>query len=96
MASPDQRPASGATPDTAPGTFGAAMARLEAIVARLESDEAVELEDAIALYEEAVALARACRAQLARAQLRLTELAVEAHNGVDAPRPADPGTGGAQ
>jgi exodeoxyribonuclease VII small subunit len=62
--------------DPAPESFGAAMDRLEAIVARLEGDEALELEGAMALYEQGVALATDCRRRLAGAQLTLTEIAV--------------------
>jgi exodeoxyribonuclease VII small subunit len=58
--------------------FGEAMERLEAIVARLEGDETLGLEEALALYEQGVALAGECRRRLAGAQLRLTEVAVPA------------------
>ena len=61
------------TPDQI--TFGEAMERLEAVVAQLEGDESLELEQALALYEQGVALAAACRGRLARAELRLTEIA---------------------
>jgi exodeoxyribonuclease VII small subunit len=56
--------------------FGADMERLEAIVARLEGDESLGLEEAMALYQQGVALAGACRQRLAGAQLTLTELPV--------------------
>jgi exodeoxyribonuclease VII small subunit len=56
--------------------FGEALERLEAIVARLESDDALGLEEALALYEEGVAIAGECRRRLAAAQLRLTQLQV--------------------
>lgn len=59
-----------------PSTFGEAMERLEAIVSQLEANEALGLEEALALYEQGVALAGDCRGQLAAAQLRLTEIAV--------------------
>jgi exodeoxyribonuclease VII small subunit len=56
--------------------FGADMERLEAIVARLEGDESLSLEDALDLYQQGVALAGACRQRLTGAQLTLTELPV--------------------
>lgn len=62
---------------TKPGDgFGADMERLEAIVARLEGDESLSLEDALDLYQQGVALAGACRQRLTGAQLTLTELPV--------------------
>ena len=59
-----------------PPSFGEALAELETIVNRLESEESLELEASLALYEHGVALAGACRQQLAGAQLRLTQIAV--------------------
>ena len=66
------------TPDDCPqrAGFGADMERLEAIVARLEGDESLSLEDALDLYQQGVALAGACRQRLTGAQLTLTELPV--------------------
>ncbi len=72
-AEPQPQDAQGQTPDQI--TFGEAMERLEAVVAQLEGDESLELEQALALYEQGVALANACRGRLARAELRLTEIA---------------------
>lgn len=56
--------------------FGEAMGRLEAVVNQLEGSEELGLEQALALYEQGVALAGACRQTLAAAQLRLTEISV--------------------
>jgi exodeoxyribonuclease VII small subunit len=56
--------------------FGADMERLEAIVARLEGDESLGLEEALALYQQGVALAGECRRRLVGAQLTMTELPV--------------------
>jgi exodeoxyribonuclease VII small subunit len=56
-------------------TFGEAMERLEAVVVQLEGDESLELEQALALYEQGVSLAAACRRRLAHAEVRLTEIA---------------------
>jgi exodeoxyribonuclease VII small subunit len=58
--------------------FGEAMDRLDAIVAQLEGDATLELEQAMGLYEQGVALAAACRGRLAHAELRLTEIVVQA------------------
>ena len=60
----------------APLPFGQAMDRLEEVVNRLETEQSLELEATLALYEQGVALAAVCRQQLATAQLRLTQIAV--------------------
>ncbi len=75
------------TAPTAPTSepFGVAMERLEGIVARLEGDETLGLEEAIALYQEGAALAGACRQRLATAQLTMTELPLRAPDGDDPP-----------
>ena len=57
-------------------TFGEAMGKLEHVVRQLEEDEAMGLEQALALYEQGVALATDCQARLLAAKLRLTEIAV--------------------
>jgi exodeoxyribonuclease VII small subunit len=72
-AEPQPQDAPGQAPDQI--AFGEAMERLEAVVAQLEGDESLELEQALALYEQGVSLAAACRGRLARAELRLTEIA---------------------
>jgi exodeoxyribonuclease VII small subunit len=59
-------------------TFGEAMERLESIVGQLEGDQSLELEHALAIYEQGVALAAECRQRLATAELRLTEIAAQA------------------
>lgn len=67
------------TPVNAAGlTFGEAMERLEGIVTQLEENEALGLEQALAIYEQGLALAGDCRQRLATASLRLTEIAVAA------------------
>ena len=53
--------------------FSDALAELETIVSELESGQ-LELEDSIARYERGVALLRACQAQLAEAEQRVTML----------------------
>lgn len=57
-----------------PAHLGAALAELDRIVQRLESDGELELEEALALWERGVTLATDCRQLLAAAQLRLTEV----------------------
>ncbi|MDQ3702592.1 MAG: exodeoxyribonuclease VII small subunit [Chloroflexota bacterium] len=73
-------------PDGAPasGTFGATMDQLETIVAHLEGDEALGLEEALALYERGVDLAGECRRRLGAAQLKLSEIPVAPVGAVDA------------
>lgn|SRR5690625_172731 len=54
-------------------TFEQAFARLEEIVGKLESGDA-GLEEALALFEEGVTLARSCRKQLDEAEARIRVL----------------------
>lgn len=65
--------------------------RLQEIVGRLEGKE-VELEEAIALFEEGIALVRDAERWLAQAEGRLRQFA-EAQTG---PRPEGSGPGGAR
>ncbi|HEX2187712.1 MAG TPA: exodeoxyribonuclease VII small subunit [Longimicrobiaceae bacterium] len=53
--------------------FEAAMERLEEIVERMEG-EALELDEALALYEEGVRLLRATQGVLDRTETRIHEL----------------------
>jgi exodeoxyribonuclease VII small subunit len=53
--------------------FEASLASLEAVVAKLESGE-LELEQALAAFEEGVALARRCSSRLEAAELRIKKL----------------------
>jgi exodeoxyribonuclease VII small subunit len=80
------------TTETPERTFGAAVERLEAIVARLEGDETLGLEEALELYRQGVALAGDCRRRLAGAQLTLTELPVRPSQpeGIAGGDPEDP------
>ena len=57
-------------------TFEQAVQRLEALVEKLEDDEA-GLEEALHAYEEGVLLARYCLERLDTAELRVQELALE-------------------
>lgn len=54
-------------------TYEALYSRMQAIVARLEAGE-LPLEEALALYEEGVAVASACQQLLDQAELRIQEL----------------------
>lgn len=53
--------------------FEEQLERLEVIVARLE-DESVGLEQSLELFEEGMALAKACRERLEAIELRIDEL----------------------
>jgi len=59
------------------GTFEDSLHRLEEIVQRLEQGD-VPLEQAMQLYEEGVALSRACAAKLKAAELTLRKLSKDA------------------
>ncbi len=59
----------------APFDFEAAMAELEAVVARLESGD-VPLEEALTTFERGVALTRACQSALAIAEQKVEKLSV--------------------
>lgn len=61
-------------------SFESSMERLEAIAARLE-DEELELDAALALFEEGIAELRAASAMLSQAETRLKQLN-EAADGV--------------
>ena len=61
-------------------SFEASMERLEAIAARLEAEE-LELDAALALFEEGIAELRAASTMLSQAEVRLKHL-TEAADGV--------------
>lgn len=56
-------------------SFGAAMERLDEIVAQLEGNESLELESAIVLWERGKQIAAECDLRLTAAQLKLTQIA---------------------
>lgn len=60
--------------------FEKALARLEEIVQRLEEGD-LPLQEALALYEQGVALSRRCQDILDEAELRVSQL-VEGEKGV--------------
>lgn len=70
-------------------TFEQALARLEAIVRKLEAGEA-SLEDSIGLYEEGTRLKRQCEAKLAQAQARIERIQVGADGQAAGTAPFDP------
>jgi exodeoxyribonuclease VII small subunit len=65
-------------------TFEENVARLEQIVAELESDD-VELEAALKLFEEGVERLRAANAELSRAEVTVKLLVENADGGFDLP-----------
>lgn len=69
------RPAGSASPPEE-SSFEAALERLESIVSRLEQGD-LELEPALAAFEEGVALARRCAERVADAERRIEVLVRE-------------------
>ncbi len=67
--------------------LGERMARLETIVRALDSD-AVELDEALALFEEGVGHLQAAREILAAAELKVEELIADGEGESRPPRPA--------
>ena len=64
-----------ASPEAAAPSYEALMERLQQVVARLETGE-LPLAEAVALYEEGVALAARCQQLLEAAELRVQQLIV--------------------
>jgi exodeoxyribonuclease VII small subunit len=64
-------------------TFEAAMARLEQIVADLESGK-LSLEESLKKFEEGVTLGKTCRDFLDRADVRIRTLTADSSAGDDA------------
>lgn len=80
--------ARGSSPDSAPEqSFDERLARLEAIVAELETG-GLPLERSLARYQDGVGLLRDCRAQLDQFQKRVEELS--SATGTTTPYAADP------
>ncbi|MEO1040439.1 MAG: exodeoxyribonuclease VII small subunit [Pseudomonadota bacterium] len=65
--------AAGSDPSVAVLSFEAALAELEAIVARLERGE-VELDEAISIYERGAALRAHCESKLKDAELKVEKI----------------------
>ena len=70
-------------------SFSRRMDRLEKIVERLESED-IELEDALAAFEEGVKLARSCAKSLGAAE-RKVEMLIRQTSGEISLEPFDPG-----
>lgn len=70
--SPPAEPAAPTQGEATP-SFEAGLERLEALVDRLEQGD-LPLEDALAAFEEGVALTRRCAGQLDAAERRIEEL----------------------
>lgn len=64
-------------------SFEEALARLENIVRELESGR-IKLDDAVAAYEQAVALKNLCETKLKAAQLKIEKIAVAPDGSVSA------------
>jgi exodeoxyribonuclease VII small subunit len=73
-------------------SFEEALARLEAVVARLEKGEE-PLETALELFEEGIRLSRLLTARLEEAQARIDEVVADGTGGT-ALRPFAPGDAG--
>ena len=58
-------------------TFADALARLEALVERLDGEDTPALEEALDAYEEGNALARECLRRLDEAELRVERLSID-------------------
>ena len=61
-------------------TFEQSLDRLAGVVEALEND-GTSLADAMSLYEEGITLARSCREQLERAELKISELRARTEGG---------------
>jgi exodeoxyribonuclease VII small subunit len=83
-----RRAAAQDTPESEPSdeavSFEAGLAQLEALVDRLEQGE-LPLEDALAAFEQGVALTRRCAAQLDVAERRIEELVKDGDNWLTRP-----------
>ncbi|MFM9957422.1 MAG: exodeoxyribonuclease VII small subunit [Phycisphaerales bacterium] len=79
MPTPRPNPPSAPTPNLTPGppiaelSYEHAIAELEAIIDRIESGD-IGLEDSVKAYERGVQLQAHCKAILAKAEQRVTEL----------------------
>ncbi len=71
--SPGAADAQAAASDSAPPDFETALARLEALVAQMESG-AMPLEQSLAAYQEGVQLARLCQQRLDAAEQQVKVL----------------------
>jgi exodeoxyribonuclease VII small subunit len=88
MAPAGKAKAKASAPDSGGLSFEASLERLEAVVKSLEAGD-IELETALAHFEEGVTLMRACSAQLEAAERRIEVLVAEADGLVAQPFEAD-------
>ncbi len=86
--------AKASAPDPGGLSFEASLERLEVVVKSLEAGD-IELETALAHFEEGVTLMRACSAQLEAAERRIEVLVAEADGLVAQPFEADQADGDA-
>jgi exodeoxyribonuclease VII small subunit len=77
------------TPAGEPEGLEAKIARIETIVARLEGDR-LELDDALALFEEGVRHAREAERVLRETELRIDRLVEEADGSITVERIPEP------
>ena len=70
-------------------SFESALSRLEDLVARLEGGD-LELESALSVFEEGVALSRRCAEQLDRTERRIDALVREGAELVERPFEGEP------
>ena len=79
--------------DAAPAlSFEEALERLESVVERLEGGE-IELEEALAVFEEGVELSRRCASQLEDAERRIEVLGADGSAEIRPFDEPDPGEG---
>ena len=88
MAPAGKAKAKASAPDSGGLSFEASLERLEAVVKSLEAGD-IELETALAHFEEGVTLMRTCSAQLEAAERRIEVLVAEADGLVAQPFEAD-------
>ncbi len=86
-------PSSAAPAEGDDPSFEAALAKLEVLVDRLEQGD-LTLEQALAAFEEGVALARRCGTQLGDAERRIEVLLRQGDGWVTRPLEAPPEAGG--
>jgi exodeoxyribonuclease VII small subunit len=89
---PPAAPAGDAAADVEGLGFEAALARLEAVVQRLERGE-LSLEESLSSYEQGVRLVAAARGKLEGLQGRLEELLADGTTRKLEKKPADPDAG---
>lgn len=64
------------------GKFEASLDKLEGIVARLEEEQELDLDEAIALYTQGVRESETCQKELASAEARIKKLVSDGAGGL--------------